>query len=219
MNVLLTGFEPFNKEPINSSWESVRLLEGLSAEGAIIHTLKLPTVRGICMNKLLEGMAAWDPEVILCTGEAGGRSALSLERAAINCDDYFSPDNGGNMPVDEPIMPGGPAAYFSTLPIKKICKDLTSLGIPAEISNTAGTFVCNHLFYSLMDFLSHSRKERLGGFIHIPYLPFQAARQPGIPSMSPETITTGLMMAISVTVRELKKPKQKYVQFPVRSDQ
>ena len=112
------------------------------------------------MNQLLEGMAAYDPEVIICVGEAGGRNCLSLERAAINCDDYFSPDNGGNQPVDEPIMPGAPAAYFSTLPIRKIHQALTTLGIPAEISNTAGTFVCNHLFYSLMDFLSHSRKKR-----------------------------------------------------------
>lgn len=207
MNVLLTGFEPFNNELMNSSWESVRLLDGLSTEGALIHSLKLPTVRGICMNQLLEGMAAYDPEVIICVGEAGGRNCLSLERVAINCDDYFSPDNGGNQPVDEPIMPGAPAAYFSTLPIRKIHQALTTLGIPAEISNTAGTFVCNHLFYSLMDFLSHSRKKRLGGFIHVPYLPSQAARLTGMPSMSPETLSTGLMMAITVTVRELHSPR------------
>ena len=197
MNILLTGFDPFGGENINPAWEAVKELDGLTIDDAQVHTVQVPTVRFQCIKKLQEAIRQFDPDVIICIGQAGGASVLRAERVAINCDDFRIGDNAGNQPIDEPIVAGGPAAYFSTLPIKRIVAQWQSHGIPGKVSNTAGTFVCNPIFYGLMDTLAHNPKSRKGGFIHVPYLPEQAAKFAEQPSMALSTIVKGLELAIA----------------------
>jgi pyroglutamyl-peptidase len=143
-------------------------------------------------------MAQWQPTLVICLGLAGGRSEVSLERVAINIDDARIADNAGQQPVDVAVVAGGPAAYFSTLPIKAIVRDLRAAGLPGTVSNTAGTFVCNHIFYALMHRLAQApaATQARGGFIHLPCLPEQAARYPGAPSMVLETQAAALRVVI-----------------------
>lgn len=119
MNVLLTGFDPFGGEPVNPALEAVKKLDGLLLAGARVHTVEIPTVRGKAIARVKDAIAAFNPDIVICIGQAGGRTDLTVERVAINCDDFRIGDNEGNQPVDEPVVPGGPAAYFATLPIKK----------------------------------------------------------------------------------------------------
>lgn len=137
MSVLITGFDPFGGEPVNPALEAVKKLDGLTLAGAQVHTVEIPTVRLKAIAKVKEAIAAFDPDIIICIGQAGGRTDLTVERVAINCDDFRIGDNEGNQPVDEPIVPGGPVGYFSTLPIKKIVAALTAKGIPAKVSSPA----------------------------------------------------------------------------------
>ena len=197
MKALVTGFEPFGGEPVNPAIEAVhRLPQRLGS--VEIHTAVLPAVFGRAIDALEDAIVARDPDIALCVGQAGGRTALSLERIAINVDDARIPDNAGQQPIDRPIVPGGPAAYFATLPIKAATAALRQAGLPAMVSNTAGTFVCNHVFYGLMH-LTASRRLRLrGGFLHVPYLPSQAARQQGAPSMALDDIARGIEIVLSV---------------------
>ena len=193
--VLLTGFEPFNKEPINPAWEAVRALDGWSEGGFRVAARQLPCVFGdanAAMRSLIDEL---QPVLVIAVGQAGGRVDLSVERVAINVDDAPIKDNADQQLVDEPIVAGGPAAYFSTLPIKAIVAALRAAGLPASVSQTAGTFVCNHVFYGLMHALAR-RGEVKAGFIHIPYLPEQAARHPGAASMSLAQMTEGIRVAI-----------------------
>jgi pyroglutamyl-peptidase len=203
LTVLVTGFDPFGGESINPAFEATRKLDGATIAGAKVHTGEIPTIRYQCIAKVQKYMAAYQPEIIICVGQAGGSAGISLERVAINCDDFRIPDNGGNQPVDEAIVKEGPAAYFSTLPIKAMKAALLAKGIPAVISNSAGTFVCNHVFYSLMDTLAHDSVKRIGGFVHVPYLPEQTAKmnEPE-PSMSVDTIVTALRAIIETAVQE-----------------
>lgn len=202
MSVLITGFDPFGGEPVNPALEAVKKLDGLTLAGAQVHTVEIPTVRLKAIAKVKEAIAAFDPDIIICIGQAGGRTDLTVERVAINCDDFRIGDNEGNQPVDEPIVSGGPVGYFSTLPIKKIVAALT-----AKVSNTAGTFVRNHVFYGLMDLLAHDTRKRRGGFIHVPYLPEQAARLQDQPSMALETIVAGLKAAVETAVENEEDAK------------
>jgi pyroglutamyl-peptidase len=191
--VLVTGFEPFGGEHLNPSWMAVQALHGRRIGSHRIVGMQLPTVFGQSLDVLREGLTSLRPDLVVCTGQAGGRTALSLERIAINVNDARIPDNASAQPVDTPVVTGGPAAYFTTLPIKAMHKALTDAGIAAEVSQTAGTFVCNHAFYGLMHLLAtlpelaHTR----GGFIHVPWLPEQ-----GQPSMRLEEIVQGLRVAI-----------------------
>ena len=200
MDVVVTGFDPFGGEPVNPAWEAVKQLDGLTIAGARVHAVQIPTVRFKAIEKVQAAIKEYDPDVVLCVGQAGGRMDLTVERVGINCDDFRIGDNEGNQPIDEPIVPGGPAAYFATLPIKRMVAALTSHGIPAKVSNTAGTFVCNHVLYGLLDTLAHDSKKRRGGFIHVPYLPEQAARLKNQPSMALATIVEGLKLAVEVAV-------------------
>lgn len=200
MDVVLTGFDPFGGEPVNPAWEAVKQLDGLTIAGAWVHAVQIPTVRFKAIRKVQEAIRRYDPAVVICVGQAGGRMDLTVERVGINCDDFRIGDNEGNQPIDEPIVPGGPAAYFATLPIKSIVAALTSHGIPAKVSNTAGTFVCNHVLYGLLDTLARDSQKRRGGFIHVPYLPEQAARLKNQPSMALSTIVEGLKIAVEVAV-------------------
>jgi pyroglutamyl-peptidase len=199
--VLLTGFEPFDNEPINPSWEAVRALDGERVGDALIVARQLPCVFGAAIDAMAALVEELRPALAIAVGQAGGRAEMSVERVAINIDDARIADNAGSQPVDAPIAPGGPAAYFATLPIKAMVRDMRAAGIPASVSQTAGTFVCNHVFYGLMHTLAGQRERGArGGFIHIPYLPEQAARHPGQPSLALATLVDGLRCAVATAL-------------------
>jgi len=200
MKILVTGFDPFGGEAVNPALEAIKKLDGLVVGGAVVTTWTIPTVRWKAIAALKEAILAVDPDIIFAVGQAGGRAEMTPERIAINIDDYRIKDNEGNEPIDESIASDGPSAYWSTLPIKKMVTVLRQNGIPASVSNTAGTFLCNHIFYGLMHQLHGEGDKRRGGFIHIPYLPEQAARNPGQPSMSLEMIVRGLKIGIEVAL-------------------
>lgn len=193
--VLLTGFEPFNKEPINPAWETVRALDGWAEEDFVVVARQLPCVFGDANAAMRALVDELKPALVIAVGQAGGRVDLSVERVAINVDDAPIKDNAEVQLVDQPIVRGGPAAYFATLPIKAIVAALRAAGLPASVSQTAGTFVCNHVFYGLMHALAGQPEVR-GGFIHIPYLPEQAARHPGAASMSLGQMVEGIRVAV-----------------------
>lgn len=197
--VLLTGFEPFNGADVNPSWEAARALDGWSGPGFQVVSRELPCVFGRANLALFDAIDALQPDIVIAVGQAGGRHEISVERVALNVDDATIPDNAGQQPVDATIADGGPAAYFSTLPIKAIVRALRLRGFPAGVSQTAGTFVCNHVFYGLMQ---HATGRALkGGFIHVPFLPEQAAgRSEPTPSMALNDIIDGLRIAVEVAV-------------------
>ncbi|WP_448953718.1 pyroglutamyl-peptidase I [Labrys neptuniae] len=170
--VLVTGFEAFEGDTSNASWEIARALDGWSCEGASIRAVELPCVFGAAIDKLDEALAQGRPELVICLGQASGRTEITPERVAINCDDARIADNAGRRPIDVPVIPGAPSAYFSSLPVKAIVRDLRAAGLPASLSNTAGTFVCNHVFFALMHRLATSRglAQTRGGFVHVPGL-------------------------------------------------
>ncbi|MDP7988890.1 pyroglutamyl-peptidase I [Bacillus sp. MHSD_36] len=197
--VLLTGFDPFGGESINPAWEVAKSLHEKTVGEYKIISKQVPTVFQKSIQVLKEYIEELNPEMIICIGQAGGRPDITIERVAINVDDARIADNEGNQPVDVPVVEEGPAAYWSTLPMKAIVKRLQEEGIPASVSQTAGTFVCNHLFYGLMHELEKYDKKMKGGFIHIPFLPEQASNYPGQPSMSLSTIRKGIELAIEVT--------------------
>ena len=199
-NVLITGFGPFGGEPINPALEAIKRLEGCIIENHRIVTRELPVTRFESIRAIEQHIRETDPVLVLAIGQAGGRLEITPERVAINVDDFRIPDNGGFQPVDEPVVAGAPLAYLSTLPIKAMVASMRQQGIPAAVSNSAGTFVCNHLFYGLMHFLAESGSTARAGFVHIPYLPEQAARLGAQPSMAVETIVRGLELALAAAL-------------------
>ncbi|WP_370678823.1 pyroglutamyl-peptidase I [Comamonas sp. GB3 AK4-5] len=203
--ILLTGFEPFDKDPINPSWEVARALDGAEIAGGSVHAVQLPCVFGDAVAVLDEALARLQPTLVISLGLASGRSDITPERVAINIDDARIPDNAGKQPVDEAVVDKAPAAYFSTLPIKAMVRNLREVGMPASVSNTAGTFVCNHVFYALMHRLARRGAPGVrGGFIHIPALPQQAANMPGMASMALSTQVEAIRAAIhtAMTTKE-----------------
>ncbi len=202
-SIVLTGFEPFNGESVNPSWEVARMLDGMVCDGATVHAVQLPCVFGRAIERLDAALAQWRPQLVVALGLAGGRRELTPERIAINVDDARIPDNVKAQPIDTEVIAGGPAAYFSTLPIKAIVRDLHAVNLLATVSNSAGTFVCNHVFYALMHRLATRPELRgaRGGFIHLPYLPEQSRRFPGTPGMALETQTKGIRMALRTAWR------------------
>lgn len=192
-SVLVTGFDPFGGSPVNPSWQAVHALHGREIAGHRVIGAELPTVFGASIDRLRALLEEHQPRLVVCTGQAGGRPALSLERVAINVNDARIPDNAGRQPIDTPVVPEGPAAYFSTLPIKAMLQAVLAGGVRAEVSQTAGTFVCNHAFYGLMHLLAEPRWRHVrGGLVHVPWLPEQ-----GQPSMGLEQIVRGLELAIA----------------------
>lgn len=191
--VVVTGFEAFGGETINPSWMAAQALHGRVVAGHRLIGCLLPTAFDRSIEVLRGLLLRHRPHLVVCTGQAGGRTALSLERVAINVADARIPDNDGAQPVDTPVVPGGPAAYFSTLPIKAMLLALLDAGINAEVSQTAGTFVCNHVFYGLMHELASQPEWRAtrGGMVHVPWLPGQ-----GQPSMRIDETVRGLRLAI-----------------------
>ncbi|WLS77779.1 pyroglutamyl-peptidase I [Erwinia pyri] len=198
--VLITAFEPFGGEQINPSWEAVSHLHERMLCGAKIVAKQLPCAFGASLEALYAAIEEVEPEMVIAVGQAGGRTDVTIERVGINVDDARIPDNAGNQPIDEPIVEGGPAAYFSTLPIKAIVEGIREAGIPASVSQTAGTYVCNHVMYGLMHYLAQHKNAIRGGFIHIPYLPEQAVKHPGAASMPAPTVILALEMALSIAL-------------------
>ena len=192
-SVLLTGFDPFGGAAVNPSWLAVQALQGRRIAGHRVVVAQLPTVFGAAMTQLNALLRKHRPALVICVGQAGGRAALSLERVAINLDDARIADNAAARPIDTPVVPGGPTAYFTSLPVKAMLVALQRKGIAAEVSQTAGTFVCNHVFYGLMHALATRRglRHTRGGFVHVPWLPEQ-----GAPSMALQDIVSGLRVAI-----------------------
>ncbi|GCD47476.1 pyroglutamyl-peptidase I [Streptomyces paromomycinus] len=198
--ILLTGFEPFDGENSNPSWEAVRAAAAEPPAGLEITAVELPCVYGRSRTALREAVAAHDPDIVLCVGQAGGRPDLTVERVAVNIDDARIPDVSGAQPIDEPIVPGGPAAYFAALPVKACVAAVREAGVPASVSNTAGTFVCNHVFYDLMHLIATERPALRGGFVHVPYAPGQVAGR-SLPSLAVSAVAEGLRVIAATAAR------------------
>jgi pyroglutamyl-peptidase len=202
--VLLAGFDPFDGDSINPSWEAVSRLHDETIDGYRVVSAQLPTSFARAPRVLRAAVRTHAPSLILCIGQAGGRAALSLERVAINVNDARIADNDGAQPVDTRVVRSGPAAYFTTLPIKSMLAKLHAAGIPAEISQTAGTFVCNAVFYALMHRLAKTSASTRAGFVHIPYLPEQTRSHPGASSLPLETVIAGLRIMITAALSTRK---------------
>ncbi|HMG32453.1 MAG TPA: pyroglutamyl-peptidase I [Blastocatellia bacterium] len=197
--ILLSGFEPFDGEPSNPSLEVSRALSGSDFDGAVVKAIELPVDRYRAVQIASEAITSIKPELFIMFGEAGGRFRVTPERIAINVDDYRIPDNAGNQPCGEPIVEGGAAAYFSTLPIKEIVSSLIERDIPAAISSSAGTYLCNRVFYSTMHLISVERMNTRAGFIHLPYMHRQAiSKRHDFPSLALETLIEAGRIAIRV---------------------
>lgn len=199
MKILVTGFDPFGGEKINPAIESVKILPDKIKEAEIIK-LEIPTVIGKSVDKIRDKIEEVKPDVVLSIGQAGGRPDITVERVGINCDDCRIQDNEGNQPIDEEVVEGGPAAYFSTLPIKAMVENIKNNKIPASISNTAGTFICNHVLYGVAHIQATKYPNMRTGFIHIPFLPEQVTDKKAMPSMSLETIRDALVYAIEAII-------------------
>jgi len=197
--VLVTGFDPFGGEDINPSWEICRdLPEAIGATR--IHVLQVPCEFRAAIEVVAGEIERLEPALVLSLGQAGGRAAMSVERVAINVDDARIDDNAGNAPVDEPVASGGPAAYFATVPVKAMVAAMREADVPAIVSNTAGTFVCNHLMYGVLHFLAASGRDARAGFIHVPWLDAQALARPSEPSMALATMVRGVEAAIEAAL-------------------
>ncbi len=203
--LLITAFEPFDGEKINPSLEAARFVSRLKFRGARINALELVVERHRAIDAALAEIRRLRPDAMIMLGEAGERFSINPERIAINCDDFRIPDNAGNQPVDEPIVKRGPAAYFSALPIRAIVNRLIESNIPAAISNSAGTYLCNRLFYSVMHCIKDEGLPTKAGFIHLPRLHEQVAGKRGNnPSLSRETIFEAVRLSVEVTLAHLR---------------
>lgn len=197
--VLVTGFEPFGGEKVNPSWEACRALPA-KIGAARIEKLLVPCEFRRAIETVAAAIERVRPRVVICVGQAGGRAHLSIERVAINIDDARAPDNAGERPIDEPVAVGGPAAYFSTVPIKAMARSVRAAGIPVEVSNTAGTYVCNHLLYGVLHYLAAGGVAARAGFIHVPYGESQVLDKPGVPAMATSTMARALEAAITAAL-------------------
>lgn len=197
-SILLAGFDAFGGASLNPSWLAVKALHGRQIAGHRVVGAQLPTVFGESLHRLNDLLRQHQPALVVCLGQAGGRRAISLERVAINVNDAPLADNAGAQPCDTPVVPGAPAAYFTSLPIKAMLAALHRAGVAAEVSQTAGTFVCNHVFFGLMHALAtqQSLRHARGGFVHVPYLPAQ-----GAPSMALDEVVRGLRLALRSALR------------------
>ena len=197
MKLLLTAFDPFGGEAVNPALEAVKLVANRVNDVDIVK-LEVPTVFGKSVDTVVAAIDKEKPDAVLCIGQAGGRYDLTPERVAINLDDARIADNAGNQPIDKTIYETGAAAYFSTLPIKAMVARIREAGLPASVSNTAGTFVCNHLMYGVLHHLATHCPGVRGGFMHVPFEPSQTAnRSVPAPSMNRQDIARGIEAAIA----------------------
>lgn len=196
--IIITGFEPFDNEAINPSSEVAMSFAGKLINGYEILYFQLPCVFDKSIAALDIIIKQYQPDMVLCLGQMAGRVDISLERIAVNLNDARIPDNEGNQPIDTPVLADAPAAYFSNFPLKIILERLRAQSIPCSISQSAGTFVCNHVFFGLMHLIHNSDRKIMGGFIHLPYLPEQVINKPGQPSMGIELMKTAIATTLSV---------------------
>lgn len=206
MNILVTGFDPFGGEIINPALEAVKLLPD-EIEGHKIDKLEIPTVFHKSKKVVVEQLKQKEYDIVLAIGQAGGRFELTPERVGINIDDARIPDNEGNQPIDETIQTTGAEAYFSNLPVKRMTEAIKSKGVPARLSNTAGTFVCNHILYQLGYLQATQFPNIKFGFIHVPFIPEQVTDKAEKPSMSIQTIAKGLKAALEAVIESDKDIK------------
>ena len=199
MKVLVTGFDPFGGEPINPAWEAVKAMKDTIA-GAEIVKMQIPTVVGKSIEKIHQKMKELQPDLVISVGQAGGRFGVTPERVAINVTDARIPDNEGNQPIDEPIFPDGPAAYFFNLPVKAMVQAIKDAGYPSVLSNSAGTYICNHVMYGILYYIEKEFPNVRGGFIHVPYAPSQVVNKPSTPSMALADITASLEAAVAAAI-------------------
>ncbi len=199
MKVLVTCFDPFGGESVNPASLVVNDLPDKIGEADIIK-LEIPTVFYKSIEKVRKAIDEIKPDFVLSIGEAGGRSRISVERVGINVDDARIPDNEKQAPVDTPVVLNGKTAYFATLPIKDMVRTINANNIPSEISNTAGTYVCNHVMYGVLQYIDENNLNIKAGFIHIPFVLEQVINKPNMPSMSKETLTLGIEFAIKAFV-------------------
>jgi pyroglutamyl-peptidase len=193
---LVTGFEPFEGDTVNASWETCRQL-AREVAGLRVETLRVPVEFRRAIEVVCEAIERLKPTLVIGLGQAAGRMQLAVERVAINLDDARIADNAGARPIDEPVARNGPAAYFATVPVKAMAHAMRKAGAPTYVSNTAGTFVCNHLMYGVLHYLAASgRKGTRAGFIHVPCVESQAMDKPALPTMSVVTMARGIEAAI-----------------------
>ena len=200
MKLLLTAFDPFGGEPVNPALEAVKLVSDTVGSVQVVK-LEVPTVFGKSIDKVAKAIEAERPDAVLCIGQAGGRFDLTPERVAINLDDARIKDNEGNQPIDVPIFEDGAPAYFSTLPIKAMVQNIRNAGLPASVSNTAGTVSYTHLTLptngDVLYTLAKSYPGVRGGFMHVPFIPSQVVNRPSVPSMNLQDIAKGIEAAIA----------------------
>ncbi len=192
--VLLTGFEPFGGDAVNASQKIVRRLDGAEVAGYVVRGAVLPCVFGQAEQRLFELIRTVKPALIVCLGQAEGRRAITPELLAVNLDDARIPDNAGNQPVDTPVVPGAPAAWWSGLPVRAMVQAMRARGLPAELSRSAGGFVCNHLFFALMHRLSRRQNPPPAGFVHVPAVGEPDGAKPGLPL---EVLVEGVRVALA----------------------
>lgn len=200
MKILLTAFDPFGGDKINPALEAVKIVPDTIA-GAQIVKLEVPTVFGKSIQTVADAMENEKPDVVFCIGQAGGRFDLTPERVAINIEDGRIADNEGYQPVDKKIFEDGEPAYFATLPVKAMVQSIKSAGVPSSVSNTAGTYVCNHLMYGVMYTIDKKGYDMRGGFMHVPFIPEQVLDRPNTPYMSLQDIAKGIAAAMEAIVK------------------
>ena len=205
MEILVTGFEPFGGESVNPSWEAVRLLPE-EIGGARVRRLCLPVAGERALGMIRTALCEHPADLVVSVGQAGGRYGVTPERVALNLDDYRIPDNDGLQPVDVPIEPEGAAALFSTLPVKAMVQAIREAGYPSSLSDSAGTYVCNHVMYGVLSLLAREYPGAKGGFIHVPYSTAQAAQKQNVPGMSLTDMAGSLQAALLATVCSLNFP-------------
>jgi len=209
MKILVTGFDPFDGDSVNPALELIKQLPE-EIDGCEIITLEVPTVFHKSIQVIKQAIDTHHPDAVLSVGQAGGRVDMTVERIGINCDDARIPDNEGNSPVDEKVFEDGDDAYLLTLPVKAMVKAIQDAGVPASVSNTAGTFVCNHVAYGVAYLARKYYPDMKTGFMHIPFLPYQAAEKRGMPSISLESLKTGTVAAIKAIIANEKDIKMAF---------
>jgi pyroglutamyl-peptidase len=196
----LTGFDPFGGEAINPSLKIAYALDGAVIASHRVVGAELPTEFARALRVLDTLLRKHRPTLVIAVGQAGGRSGISLERVAVNLIDARIPDNAGDQPIDVRVVKRAANAYFSTLPVKAMLAALRTAKIPAELSQTAGSFVCNQVFFGLLHRLAHTRRKVRGGFVHVPYLPEQARNFPGTASLPLDTMITALRLCLETAL-------------------
>lgn len=200
--VLLTGFDPFGKDKINPALELIKKMSKEEIPDAVLTTISLPVVFGEAISELISSIEKTKPDLVISLGQAAGRMVVSIERIGLNMNDTDLADNANNKPKDELIAANGPAAYFTTINVRKTYQEIKKAGIPVSISNSAGTYVCNNIIYGVLHHLSNNNQNEIKyGFIHIPYLPSQAAeKSKPFASLPLEIIEKAVRIAIKVNI-------------------